>query len=69
MDIEVKKSGSNAQPEHISKNEDVIVRAGVTTDEALRSQQHKRDLLAKNKDKLLHFVRDNVIGSNNDTVI
>ena len=69
MDAEVQNSSANTQPEQISKNEEAIVHAGVTTDEALRNQQHKRDLLAKNKDKLLQYVRDNIVGSNNDTAI
>jgi len=35
----------------------------------LEEREQKQQLLQKNKDKLLAYVRDNVIGSNNDTLI
>ena len=52
-----------------SKNENIIKDAGVTTQQLQKKQEQKQQQLAKNKDKLLQYVRDNVIGSNNDTMI
>lgn len=41
----------------------------MTTEQALKNQEKKKELMDRNKDKLLDYVRENVIGSNNDTLI
>ena len=43
--------------------------AGVTTAAAIAERNDKKTALVKNKEVLLQYIRDNVIGSSRDTLI
>jgi hypothetical protein len=43
--------------------------AGVTTAAAIAERNDKKTNLAKNKEVLLQYIRDNLIGSSSDTLI
>ena len=43
--------------------------AGVTTAAAIAERNDKKTNLAKNKELLLQYIRDNVIGSSSNTLI
>ena len=43
--------------------------AGVTTAAAIAERNDKKTNLAKNKEVLLQYIRDNVIGSSSNTLI
>jgi hypothetical protein len=42
---------------------------GVTTQSSVHEKQNKQQLLRENKEELLEYIRQNIIGSAHDTVI
>lgn len=54
---------------HSNKNEQTISEAGVSTQSSVTDKQNKQKALEQNKDKLLEYIRKNVIGNSEDTVI